>query len=193
MVFKIEPIFRAVRELKGKKRENSRAVLFSASGKQFDQKMAAQYAKLSRIILICGRYEGVDERVAKHIADEEVSIGPYVLTGGELAAMVVVDAVVRFIPGVLGNPESLKEESFSFGWRSQREPRTRGTVLGSIEPSARRRDLVQGEYPHYTRPAVFYPDPKNKEKAWRVPKALLSGDHQKIAEWRKKHLKIIHS
>ena len=105
--------------------------------------------------MICGRYEGVDERVAEHIVDEELSVGNYVLTGGEIPAMIVVDTVARLVPGVLGKKDSLKEESFATG--------------SSLE------------YPQYTRPENF--------KAWKVPKVLLSGNHKKIEEWRRKNIK----
>ena len=154
MIFKVDIIFRAIKKIL-KKDKKTRIILFSAKGKKFDQKKARVLKKYEQIVLICGRYEGVDERVAKHIADEELSIGDYVLTGGEIPAMVVVDAVSRLIPGVI-KKESLKEESFSgFGT----------------------------EYPQYTRPEVFDAG-KNKTKR-RVPKVLLSGNHKKIQEWRK--------
>ncbi len=149
MIFKLEPVYKAVKKIKGKKK--TKVILFSAKGKKFDQKMAKRFSKLDKLILICGRYEGVDERIAKHIADEEISIGDYVLTGGEIPAMIVVDALTRLIPGVI-TKESLKEESFN-----------KGNV----------------EYPQYTRPENF--------KSWKVPKILLSGNHKKIKEWRKKH------
>ena len=159
MVMKIEPIFKAVKALKKSraKTQKSKVILFSPRGKKFNQKMAYQFSKLDQIILICGRYEGVDERVAKHIADMEVSIGDYDLMGGELPAMIVVETVSRLIPGVLGKKELLK----------QRITKEKGFV----------------EYAQYTRPEVF-----NK---WPVPKVLLSGDHKKIEQWRKKHRKII--
>lgn len=158
MVMKIEPIFRAVEALKRKaKSEKRKIILFTPRGKKFNQKMAYRFSKLNHLILICGRYEGIDERVAKYIADEEISIGDYVLMGGELPAMVLIEAVARLIPGVLGKPQLLKE----------RVTKTKGFI----------------EYPQYTRPEVF--------KKWRVPRVLLSGDHKKIAEWRKKHQKII--
>lgn len=175
MVLKIDPIFKAVTALKMAKGEGRRAkgkrkkikvILLSAKGKQFTQSMARRFAKLDQIIFVCGRYEGVDERVAKYVADEEVSIGPYVLTGGELPALVLIDAIARHIPGVLGNKESLKEESFS---------------LEASKPQAISYKLMK-EYPHYTRPAVFSP---KKGMRWSVPKVLLSGDHKKIAEWRR--------
>ncbi len=125
MVLKIEPIYRAVKKLKKK---NSRVILLSAKGKKFDQKMARKFSKLEQIILICGRYEGVDERAAKYVADEEISIGDYVLTGGELPAMLITDAVARLVPGVI-NKKSLDEESFQ--------------TVDSLE------------YPQYTRPEIF--------------------------------------
>ncbi|KAF0120953.1 MAG: tRNA (guanine37-N1)-methyltransferase [bacterium] len=162
MVMMVEPIYKAVKALiksearNPKSETNSKSkfsksktktILFSAKGKKFDQKMAKRFSKLDQLIMICGRYEGVDERVAKYIADEEVSIGDYVLTGGEIPAMIVVDTVSRFIPGVLGKHESLEE--------------------------------IKGSYPVYTRPELF-------NKKWQVPKVLLSGDHKKIEEWRKR-------
>lgn len=127
----------------------------------FNQKMAYRLSKLKRIIMICSRYEGIDERVAKYIADLELSIGSYDLMGGELAAMVVMESVTRLIPGVLGKPELLKERIKKGGFI---------------------------EYPQYTRPAVFSP---KKGIYWKVPKVLLSGHHQKIKEWRKKYQKLI--
>ncbi len=113
--------------------------------------MVKRLAKLKHLILICGRYEGIDERVREYLVDEEISIGDYVLTGGEIPAMVLIDAVVRLLPGVLGEKKSLKSESFE------------GNLL---------------EYPQYTRPADF--------RGMKVPAVLLSGNHQRIAEWRKK-------
>lgn len=151
MVMQIQPIYDCVKSLKAKK---SRVVLFSAKGKKYTQADAKRLAKYENLILICGRYEGVDERVAKYIADEEISIGDYVLTGGEIPAMVLVDSITRLIPGVLGNPESLKEESFN---------------------------TEETEYSQYTKPEDF--------NGWKVPKVLLSGNHQKIEEWRKKNRK----
>ncbi|MDO8752016.1 MAG: tRNA (guanosine(37)-N1)-methyltransferase TrmD [Candidatus Wolfebacteria bacterium] len=158
MVMKVEPIYKAVQSATKKqknKKTKERIVLFSTRGKIFTQEDARRLAKYDHIIMICGRYEGVDERVVKHIADEEISIGDYVLSGGELPAMVVVEAISRHIPGVLGKQESLEE--------------------------------VKGSYPVYTRPEIFKLKTKNsKLKVLQVPKVLLSGDHQKIEEWRKK-------
>ncbi len=113
MVMMLEPIFKAVKKLKVRS-SKTKVILFSTRGKKFDQAMAKRFSKLDNLIMICGRYEGVDERVAKHIADEEVSIGDYVLTGGEIPAMIVVDAVSRLIPGVLGKHESLEEIKGSY-------------------------------------------------------------------------------
>lgn len=159
MVMKVEPIYKAIKRIKRTKK--SKIILLSAKGKKFNQKFARSLSKLNQLILICGHYEGVDERVAKYIADTELSIGDYVLTGGELPAMVVVDAVTRLIPGVI-KKESLKEESFQSN--------------------------IQLEHPHYTRPEVFSP---KKGVYWKVPKVLLSGNHKKILKWREKHRKQI--
>lgn len=170
MVMRVEPIFKAVKEFKTQnskvktKTKNqklkTRVILFSAKGKQFNQTEARRLAKYDQLILICGRYEGVDERVAEHIADEEISVGNFVLTGGEIPAMIVVDAVSRLIPGVLGKKESLAEESFS--QTKNQKLKTRNYYL---------------EYPQYTRPENF--------RGWKVPSVLLSGNHAEIKEWRK--------
>lgn len=113
MVMKVEPIWRALKDLKVVKK-TARVILTSAKGKQFTQADARRLAKHKRIVILCGRYEGVDERVAEHLADEEISVGPFVLTGGELPAMIMVDAISRHIPGVLGKKESLEEIHGSF-------------------------------------------------------------------------------
>ena len=160
MVMKVEPFHRALKDLTAVGAKRTRVVLMSAKGKTFGHKDAVRLAKYDRLVLLCGRYEGVDERVAAHLADEELSIGGYVLTGGELPAMVVIDAVSRHVPGVLGKKASLAEESHS----------QEGVT----------------EYPHYTRPEVYAP---KKGAAWKVPKELLSGDHAKVAAWRKKKTK----
>ena len=162
MVMKVEPIDKALQELAGNKK--SRTVVLSARGEQFTQQKAQEYAGLEALTLICGRYEGIDQRVADHLADEELSIGPYVLAGGELAALVVIEAVTRLLPGVLGNPESLTEESFTEG---------RTTTASGMGPLT---SLV--EYPQYTTPAEY--------RGWKVPEVLLSGDHGVIREWRER-------
>lgn len=158
MILKIEPLVKVLTAIqkKYKKYGPQRIILLSPAGKQFTQKTAETYhKKYKQIIFICGRYEGVDVRIKKYI-HEELSIGPYVLNGGEVAAMAVTEAVARLIPGVIGNTESLKEETF----------------------------LLQNtlEYPQYTHPEEF--------KGQKVPKVLLGGNHAKITEWRKNHLKI---
>lgn len=167
MVMMVDPIFKAVAALKKLKNKNkkSKVILFSVKGKKFDQKMARQFSKLDQLIMICGRYEGVDERVAKHIADMEISVGDYVLTGGEIPAMIVADAVTRLVPGVI------KEESIE-------EKRFKGKKQKSGEA------ISAASYPVYTRPEVFSP---KKGVKWGVPEVLLSGDHKKIVEWRKKN------
>jgi tRNA (guanine37-N1)-methyltransferase len=163
MVLKVEPIYKAVSSIKNKnKGEKNKVIIFTPRGKIFNQKMAYNFSKLDRIIMICGRYEGVDERVAKHIADLEVSIGRYDLMGGEVPSMVVMEAVSRLIPGVLGKEILLKE----------RISKSKGFF----------------EYPQYTRPEVFV---TKEGETWKVPKVLLSGNHKKIDEWRKKHGMII--
>lgn len=167
MVMKIEPVYRALLDLKIIKKDgmknkrflkNTKIFLMSAKGEKYNQKMASEFAKLDRIILICGRYEGVDERVAKYLVDGEISIGEYVLTGGEIPAMVIVDSVSRLIDGVLGNKESVEKESFS-------------------------RDYYL-EHPHYTKPEIFSP---NKKTRWVVPEILLGGNHKKIKEWKERY------
>ncbi len=132
MVLKVQPIYDCVGFLKKKikdKKEKTRVILFSAKGKRYTQSDAKRLAKYENLIMICGRYEGVDERVAKYIADEEISIGDYVLTGGEIPAMIVVDSIARLIPGVLGNDESSRDESH--------------------------REIGYLEHPQYTRPEIF--------------------------------------
>jgi len=166
MVLKVEPIYKAVNALRKQKTKNKKQkiILFTPRGKKFDQKTAYNFSKLNRIIMICGRYEGVDERAAEHIADVELSIGDYDLMGGELPAMIIVETISRLLPGVLGKPQFLKE----------RITKEKGFI----------------EYPQYTRPEVFQ---VKKETKWRVPKILLSGNHKKIEEWRKKYGKVIAS
>ena len=112
MLLKPEPVFKAVESILPERRPDLRVVLVSASGKRFDQSAARRLSGYSELLLICGRYEGVDERVAEHLADEELSVGDFVLSGGELAAAMIVDAVARLLPGVLGHPDSAVRESF---------------------------------------------------------------------------------
>ena len=165
MVLKIEPIFKAVNHIRRKSKilhRKSKIILFTPRGKKFSQKLAYKLSKEKQIIFICGRYEGVDERVAKNIADMEISIGDYDLMGGELPAMVAIEAISRLVPGVLGKEALLKERITKSG--------------GFIE------------YAQYTRPEIFKPE---KSKQWKVPQVLLSGNHLKIANWKKLHGKVI--
>ncbi|HXK35690.1 MAG TPA: hypothetical protein VJZ52_01460, partial [Candidatus Paceibacterota bacterium] len=171
-----DPIYSAIAALKRKtKSEKRKIILFSPGAKKFNQKMAYKFSKLDQLILICGRYEGVDERVAKYIADEEISIGDYVLFGGEVPAMVVMEAVSRLLPGVVAKQESVANESFSSISQLKTKNYTR-------LPDGQELQTVL-EHPHYTRPEEI----KIAGKSRRVPKVLLSGDHKKVAEWRKKH------
>ncbi len=149
MVMKPEPIFAAVEDVLGRPPQ-APVILLTPQGRLFTQRVAEELAQYPRLALICGRYEGVDERVRQHLVTDEISIGDYVLSGGELPALVVIDAVARLVPGVLGDPQATEEDSFSWG-------------------------LL--EYPHYTRPAVF--------RGWEVPEVLRSGDHARIARWRR--------
>jgi tRNA (guanine37-N1)-methyltransferase len=166
MVVKIEPVYRAVRFLESRiqnsasrsgKKKKMRTILFSTRGKKLDAKTAKRLSKYDDLILICGRYEGVDERVAEHIADEEISIGDYILSGGEIPALVLMESVSRFVPGFLGKEESLEEVNGSFRTFTRPE-------IFFPKPSSRR---------------------KSGSSSWKVPKVLLSGDHKKIEEWRK--------
>jgi len=160
MVLKVEPIYKAVKQLK--KGKKTKVILFTPRGQKFTQKLAYKLSKLDQIIFICGRYEGVDERVAQKIADMEISIGDYDLMGGELPAMICIETISRLVPGVLGKPQLLKE----------RISKTGGFL----------------EYAQYTRPEVFEP---TKGKKWKVPPVLLSGRHKDIDEWKKAHGKVI--
>lgn len=167
MVLQAEPILKAVDKATKKITKKPKIVLFSAKGEVFNQKMAYDWAKKHKdIIFITGRYEGIDERVRTALKAEEVSIGPYVLTDGDIAAMTVISSVGRLIPGVI-KLDSLKEESY---WDLLLKKEKDGKVGENGL-----------EYPHYTRPEVL----EYKGKKYRVPKVLLSGDHKKIEEWRK--------
>jgi len=180
MVMKIEPFFRAVSDLK--KEKKSEVIVFSPRGKKFNQDMAYQLSNLDQIIILTGRYEGIDERVSKYIADREISIGDYVLMGGEIPAMVLLESISRLVPGVIGKDSFLEERT-----------KEKGKKKGFLE------------YPNYTRPTLFEPNKflqnelilkgkkinKKSKIKWSVPDILVSGDHKKICEWRKKNGKII--
>ncbi len=197
MVLKPEPLFRAVESLLGRSvgeaakqsalGRDQAVVLMSAAGKLFNQEMARRYALLERIILICGRYEGVDERVAEHLATEEVSIGDFVLSGGELPAMLVVDAVTRLLPGVLGNQASSQNESFSELQAGTPEYSTAQPAAPSQGETGKARNPANSksheqirtllDFPHYTRPADY--------RGWRVPETLIGGNHAEVTKWRR--------
>jgi tRNA (guanine37-N1)-methyltransferase len=199
MILKPEPIFECVEEFKLALRDERVAakqsvVLLSAQGRRFDQKLASELAQLDRLVLICGRYEGVDERVGTHLADREISIGDYVLSGGELGAAVIIDAVTRLIPGAVGNEASTRQESFFAG------PKLGGSDLADKSVRPTRAPDLAGEgtptrfgftkadstcgsgglldYPHYTRPAEFH--------GIKVPEVLLNGNHDDIRRWRRR-------
>ena len=200
MVLKPEPLFDAVESLIGPVKDaqtlrlemRTAIVLLSASGKLFQQEMARRFSQLERLILICGRYEGVDERVADHLATDEISVGDFVLSGGELPAAIVLDAVTRLIPGALGNEDSAENESFSaapdraskgdrnVGKNAAAErisdPRKADHESRSAESQGAARGIL--DYPHYTRPQNF--------RGWEVPEILMSGNHEQIRQWRRR-------
>jgi tRNA (guanine37-N1)-methyltransferase len=149
MVMKPEPIFSALEDVLPPE-ENIPVILLTPQGRVFTQKIALEFAQQAHLALVCGRYEGFDERIREHLVSDEISIGDYVLTGGELPAMILIDAITRLIPGVLGDPDGAMDDSHASG-------------------------LL--EYPHYTRPPEY--------RSWKVPQILLSGDHAKIARWRR--------
>ncbi len=151
-------------------RSGTAIVLLSASGKLFRQDVARRFAQLDRIILLCGRYEGVDERVAEHLATDELSIGDFVLSGGELGAALIMDAVTRLLPGALGNEDSTVNESFS----ALEAAGSEATVSTSHQSPVTSHVLL--DCPHYTRPAEF--------RGWNVPEVLLGGNHEEIRRWR---------
>ena len=195
MVMKPEPLFDAVESLVGGVgaagadaepagvRGKTAIVLLSAAGKMFRQQAARRFSSLERVVLICGRYEGVDERVVEHLATDEISIGDFVLSGGELAAAMILDAVTRLIPGALGNEDSIVNESFS-------EPAVAAAGVTRAVParladysaptSHESRATNHGilDYPHYTRPPSF--------RGWDVPEVLLGGNHEEIRKWRRR-------
>jgi len=150
MIMKPEPVFASVETALGDARSQVPVILLSPQGRVFDQRVAQELARARRLALICGRYEGVDDRIRAHLATDEISVGDFVLTGGELPALILIDAVARLIPGVLGDAGAAADDSHASG-------------------------LL--EYPHYTRPPEF--------RGWSVPEVLLSGDHARVAAWRR--------
>lgn len=182
MVLKPEPIFECLASLQAGDRDervarqsNESVVLLSPQGELFDQQMALELSELQRVLLICGRYEGVDERVREYLADREVSVGDYVLSGGELPAAIIIDAVTRLIPGALGNQASSRTESFGIGEADFRLPVDR---QGNKIPDSTIGAGGLLDYPHYTRPADF--------RGMRVPELLVAGNHEEIRRWRRR-------
>jgi tRNA (guanine37-N1)-methyltransferase len=183
MVLKPEPIFDCLEALEGladraervKPGAKQTVILLSPQGRKLDQALAAELAEFDRLVLICGRYEGVDERVSEHLADREISIGDYVLSGGELGAAVIIDTVTRLIPGAVGNQNSTRQESFTSVTESG---------IDDVDESGRavpRSTCESGgllDYPHYTRPADF--------RGMKVPEVLVNGNHEQIRSWRRK-------
>lgn len=166
MVMKPEPFLDAIEDLFGTPASQARCapataiILLSASGRLFRQETARRWAAFDRLVLLCGRYEGVDERVAEHLASEEISIGDFVLSGGELAAALVIDSVTRLLPGALGNEASAVQESFT------------------TPPSARTGEGGILDWPHFTRPRELH--------GWQVPELLIGGNHADIQRWRRR-------
>lgn len=170
MILQIEPIYEALQNILKRFPDTKKHIILTKAGAEiFNQQKAIQLGlDYNHIIFICGRYEGIDARVEQYLCDESLSIGQFVLTGGELPALVMLDAISRHIPEVLGNPESLAQESWT--------------------------NTDTKEYPQYSRPAIFQPDNPNivhtdAPQAWEVPSILLSGNHQAILDWQEKNKK----
>jgi tRNA (guanine37-N1)-methyltransferase len=171
MILKVDVLYSAITQLKAKAEKEThkkittqdvnkyKTILMDPAGATFNQRKASQLSKLEYLLIVCGHYEGIDERVKEHLIDEEISIGDYVLSGGEIPAMVIVDAITRLLPGVLKKTDAISNESF----QPIKLSKAKGLVL---------------EYPQYTRPAEFL--------GWKVPKVLLSGNHKEIENWKKK-------
>jgi tRNA (guanine37-N1)-methyltransferase len=180
MLLKCEPLFDCVESLGVPPREErlsgkaaESVVLLSAGGKLFSQSIAQELAGLERVTLLCGRYEGVDERVAENLADRELSVGDFVMSGGELGAAIIVDCVTRLLPGALGNEASARTESFS-----ETEAAERRDEQGRLAPDSTAAAGGLLDYPHYTRPAEF--------RGFTVPEVLLQGNHEEIRRWRRR-------
>lgn len=161
MVLQIEPVYQTLKKVYPRKNQSTQVILLSPRGETLTQNKIKELAKYKRLILIAGHYEAIDARI-DHFVDQKISLGNFILTGGELAAAVVIDSVSRLVPGVLGKAESLTEESFSQYDQKSKE--------------------FNIEYPQYTRPEIF--------RGLKVPEVLLSGNHQKIKEWREKQAKF---
>jgi tRNA (guanine37-N1)-methyltransferase len=177
MVLKPEPIFECIEKLNVAPRNERIAgqsaqsvILLSAQGRRLEQTLAQELAALERVVLICGRYEGVDERVSEHLADREISIGDYILSGGELGAAVILDTMTRLIPGAVGNEASTRQESFTA------QPDVGEGKSGGPGSTCTSGGLL--DYPHYTRPAEF--------RGMTVPEVLVNGNHDEIRRWRRR-------
>ena len=177
MVLKPEPIFECLESLQVSPREerlregaHETVILLSPQGALFRQPMAQELARRERVVLICGRYEGVDERVSEFLADREISVGDFVLSGGELGAAIIVDAVARLVPGALGNADSARQESFTSSGAKELAPRD--------APSSTCGSGGLLDYPHYTRPADY--------RGMPVPEVLVNGNHEQIRKWRRR-------
>jgi tRNA (guanine37-N1)-methyltransferase len=200
MVLKPEPLFECLDSLQVAPREERLAgrvkqlvILMSPQGRPFTQNVAAELAQFDRVVFICGRYEGVDERVADFLADREISIGDYVLSGGEIAAVVMLEAITRLLPGAVGNEASTQQESFTLRQKNVNEKDAVTLDLKDVKEKAvkeknAKRKVVDGadstcgsngllDYPHYTRPAQF--------RGMDVPEALMTGNHEEIRRWRR--------
>lgn len=179
MIMKVEPIYKALEELD--RCHKAWRILFTAKGTRIVQEKMRELSKKNHLILICGHYEGVDSRVGEYLVDECISIGDFVLTGGEIPAMALTDAVVRLIPSVLGNIESLEEESFSISTEAK----------NGLQQAVSGKRLADSylEYPQYTRPAKFKTE---SGKVLKVPEVLLSGDHESIKKWREGRKRKVH-
>jgi tRNA (guanine37-N1)-methyltransferase len=179
MVLKPEPIFECIESLRLSSREqrthkgaNQTVVLLSPQGELFTQAVAEELTGHEHVVLICGRYEGVDERVSEYLADREISVGDFVLSGGELGAAIVVDVVTRLLPGALGNAASAQQESFAAGRRQECKSVVGGPPISTCASGG----LL--DYPHYTRPAEF--------RGMQVPEVLVNGNHDEIRKWRRR-------
>ena len=179
MVLKPEPIFECLESLgvapraqRIDERGRESVVLLSPQGQMFTQAAAEQMMSRERVVLICGRYEGVDERVSQHLADREISVGDFVLSGGELAAALIVDTMTRLVPGSLGNAASSQQESFTAS------PADAKASLPGEPPSSTCGSGGLLDYPHYTRPAEF--------RGMPVPEVLVNGNHDEIRKWRRR-------
>lgn len=172
MVMKVEPVVEGVEEVQKQDKTPGRLLLLSPQGRTLNQRVVEQLAAETRLVLVCGRYEGFDQRVVDILQPDEISMGDFVLNGGEVAAMAVIDSVIRFVPGVLGQRQSCYEDSFSPGDSSRGDFSPGNVSPGDFSPGNRWLEFAQ-----YTRPREY--------RGHRVPEVLLSGDHEKIAQWRR--------